>query len=119
MLEGSGTLILVDFSRVGPSIQLSWQSIIGKVYQVQFSGDPNQGAWSPLGSNLTAASSTLSITDTAHQCPVNTASVYLISRTAGVPGNFQFSAASSSLRTSRFPAATTTIRLRFWGFVPV
>src|SRR5205085_2908758 len=52
VLDSSGTLILVDLSRVGNTVVLNWPGTIGKVYQVQTKDNLNQPNWIPFGPNL-------------------------------------------------------------------
>jgi len=59
--DRSFDLILVDLGRSGNSCVISWQSEIGKTYQVEYK-DP-QGAWTPFGAPVLAAGPSLSITD--------------------------------------------------------
>jgi hypothetical protein len=62
VLERNATLVLVDVSRSGNSIQLSWPSTVGKTYQVQYKNDP-ASAWVPLPPNIVAVSATTSFTE--------------------------------------------------------
>jgi hypothetical protein len=47
----------------GPTFTFTWSAAAGQLYQVQFKTDLNQTNWTPLGSNLTASSSTLTASD--------------------------------------------------------
>jgi hypothetical protein len=55
--------VITSISRSGSSFTLAWSAAAGQVYQVQFKTDLNQINWTPLGSNLTASSSTLTASD--------------------------------------------------------
>jgi hypothetical protein len=55
--------IITSVSPSGGAFSLTWSAVAGQVYQVQFKTDLNQTNWTPLGSNLTASSSTLTASD--------------------------------------------------------
>ncbi len=47
------------------SATLSWETVVGKMYQVQFKSDLTAAAWTNLGAPMTATDFTLSVTDSA------------------------------------------------------
>jgi hypothetical protein len=57
------------------SMQITWSSVVGKVYQVEFSPDPSPGDFSAVGSQVTATATT---TASTFQPPSNVAGFYRV-----------------------------------------
>ena len=62
-LPSTATLVQSEFGRSDTQMQVSWQSTIGKTYQVYYKDGLDAAIWTPLGPPFVAASSTSIIPD--------------------------------------------------------
>jgi hypothetical protein len=56
-------------SRSGNNVSLSFDTIPGRMYSVEYKNDLNAGSWTPLGTPVVAAGTSLSVNDTITSSP--------------------------------------------------
>jgi len=62
-MSAGTSLIVSGISRASNSVQITWQTSVGKDYQVLYKDDLAAASWTTLGSSFTATNATATLTD--------------------------------------------------------